>query len=122
MGGEKMLVKITMSSGKEEWGTLKATDAKSRQEYTQDLLSDDQCVNITEVDGKGTVAVMDKESYEWWEPVIEGLNRVDQLKVDYRKRFEGVDKVIDDATEGIIDLEDNISAQKAALKEAFGEI
>ena len=117
-----MLVKITRNNEKEEWRELVARDAKSRQEYTQDLLSDDQCVNITEVDGAGAVAVMDQESYDWWEPVIDGLNRVDQLKLDYRERFEGVDEVIDAATKGIIDLEDNIAAQEAALKEAFGDL
>ena len=117
-----MYIKITMDNGEEAWRTLVARDAKTGQEYTQDLLSDDECVTITEVDGKGVVAVMDAESYDWWEPVIEGLNRVDQLKVDYRKRFEGVDQVIDEATEGIIDFADNIAAQEAALKEAFGDL
>jgi hypothetical protein len=87
-----MYIKIIMNDGTEEWKTLKARDAKSG------------------------------ESYDWWEPVIDGLNRVERLKADYRKRFAGVDEVIDEATSGIIDLEDNIAAQEAALKEAFGEI
>lgn len=115
-----MLVKITDTN---EMKTLEAIDAKANTEYTQDLLSNDACVKITEDETSGeTCAEMDEESYQWWWRVIDDLNRVDQLKVDYAERFEGVNESVFKATQGIYDLDKIAPAQEVALKEAFGEL
>lgn len=115
-----MLVKI---KGTKKMHNLVARDAKSGQEYTQDLLSNDPCVTITEAEPSGeTCAEMDEESYQWWGRVIDEINRVDRLTQEYKGAFKGVDEVVFEATQGICDLDEIAPAQEAALKEAFGEL
>lgn len=110
-----MLVKIT---GTEKMQNLVARDAKSGQEYTQDLLSNDACVKVTEDETSGeTCAEMDEESYQWWGRVIDEINRVDRLTQE-----RGVDKVVFEATHRIYDLDEIAPAQEAALKETFGDL
>lgn len=83
-----MLVKITMKNGTTEWKTLEVRDAdNANSEYTQDLLSYDDCVTIQMDDERGTIALMDEESFEWWDRVLERQEKVEALIEALKEAF-----------------------------------
>lgn len=106
-----------------ETGEIKELEIRDRHtgcEYTAAMLEEDECVTYNHA---LEIYETDKDSYEWWDSMIDQLKHAEDVKQEYIEKY-GADAVYDALAQ--YDLSTDLEGQPAvlvwALENAFGPL